>query len=334
VKQRLIGLGFLGAMLFSLAGFDASIVIAQPKTPKVATFSHAHVLKVRKVGETKWEGATAFGVEVYKDENNTLPIYLTETGNISVGGPPANSNDKGPKWQYGHEFPVRKGTEEKFSKETRRVSLEVFKDENNGAMMYIGDNGTISSVNTGDPKTKDKGPKRVHSMYLLVRKSNEKNFTDKTHKMGIEIYSDENNGNLIYSTETGHFAVSPRKIEGDGKKQPKWSHGLLLKARRSGEIDWKTAKEYSVEVFSDENTGSLLYVSETGSIAVVEGGKITLTDKKPTWFYDLELAARKADEEKITAKTKRFGLEVFRDENTGNLVYITDTGSISVIPGK
>ena len=33
-------------------------------------------------------------------------------------------------------------------------------------------------------------------------------------------------------------------------------------------------------------------------------------------------------------KTKTFGLEVFRDENNGNWIYICETGSIAVVPGK
>ncbi len=56
--------------------------------------------------------------------------------------------------------------------------------------------------------------------------------------------------------------------------------------------------------------------------------------KEPTWLHGLELRVRKAGEADFTKDTKKWGLEVFKDENTGNLVYISETGSISVVPAK
>jgi hypothetical protein len=54
-------------------------------------------------------------------------------------------------------------------------------------------------------------------------------------------------------------------------KGPKWSHGLMLRARKGDEPDFtKETKKYGVEVFVDENNGNLIYISETGSIAVVK----------------------------------------------------------------
>jgi hypothetical protein len=54
-------------------------------------------------------------------------------------------------------------------------------------------------------------------------------------------------------------------------KGPKWLHGLDFKVRKGGESEWKEARKYGVEVFRDENTGNLVYISETGSIAVISG---------------------------------------------------------------
>lgn len=53
-------------------------------------------------------------------------------------------------------------------------------------------------------------------------------------------------------------------------KGPRWLHGLDLRVRRGGEADFtKDTKKYGVEVFRDENNDNLIYLSETGSIAVV-----------------------------------------------------------------
>ena len=44
------------------------------------------------------------------------------------------------------------------------------------------------------------------------------------------------------------------------------------------------------------------------------------------------LAVRGIDEVEFTEKTKRFGIEVYRDERHGTLLYITETGAIAAVP--
>lgn len=52
-------------------------------------------------------------------------------------------------------------------------------------------------------------------------------------------------------------------------KAPVWKLGLDLKARQGGTDDFDKARKYGVEVFLDANSNNLVYISETGSIAVV-----------------------------------------------------------------
>ncbi len=56
--------------------------------------------------------------------------------------------------------------------------------------------------------------------------------------------------------------------------------------------------------------------------------------KAPKWMHGLDLRVRKGGEADFTKDTKKIGVEVFRDENTGNLVYISEAGSIAVVPAK
>lgn len=56
--------------------------------------------------------------------------------------------------------------------------------------------------------------------------------------------------------------------------------------------------------------------------------------KAPKWLHGLEFKVRKAGEADFNKETKKYGIEVFRDENNGNLVYISETGSIAVVPSK
>jgi hypothetical protein len=54
-------------------------------------------------------------------------------------------------------------------------------------------------------------------------------------------------------------------------KKPAWQHGLELRVRKAGDLDWKDAKKFGLEVFKDENNGNVIYITETGDIAVVPG---------------------------------------------------------------
>jgi len=56
--------------------------------------------------------------------------------------------------------------------------------------------------------------------------------------------------------------------------------------------------------------------------------------KKPKWHHGLSLMVRKADESNFSKDTKKIGIEVFKDENNGNLIYVSENGSIAVLAGK
>jgi hypothetical protein len=171
-----------------------------------------------------------------------------------------------------------------------------------------------------------------------VRKAGEKDFNKDTRKFGVEVFLDENNGNLVYITQTGEIAVVPGKLsEQTTKTGPNWQHGMELAVRKEGEKEFtKDTKRYGIEVFKDEPTGNLIYIGETGNICVVPAKLAKYTPdgkaKAPEWKQAMELSARKAGEAEFTAKTKKYGVEVYSDENNGNLIYITETGDFSVVP--
>jgi hypothetical protein len=56
--------------------------------------------------------------------------------------------------------------------------------------------------------------------------------------------------------------------------------------------------------------------------------------KAPVFLYGMNLKSRKSTEYDFNKDTKKYGIEVYKDENNGNLVYISETGSIAVLPGK
>src|SRR5439155_26960444 len=99
---------------------------------------------------------------------------------------------------------------------------------------------------------------------------------DRTTKaFGLEVFRDENTGNVIYISETGSIAVVPgkEKPEAPTKKpsEPVWTHGLDLKCREYGKKNFtdKNAKLYGIEVFTEENNGCIIYICETGAVTAV-----------------------------------------------------------------
>jgi hypothetical protein len=75
-------------------------------------------------------------------------------------------------------------------------------------------------------------------------------------------------------------------------------------------------------------------------IGVIVGGQMPFVyaqggkTKDPNWLYGLNLKARKSTEDDFTKDTKKYGIEVFKDENTNHYIYISETGSIAVVPAK
>jgi hypothetical protein len=243
-------------------------------------WQHALALGARKAGEKEFTKDTRrFGFEVSRDENNGNLIYVSETGNIdTVAARYAERTPgkaKNPTWKHAMNLKVRKAGEKDFTKDTQKFGVEVFKDENNGNLIYLTETGSFAVVPgklVGDGTGKE--PAWKHGMELAVRKAGEKVFGKDTKKYGIEVFLDENNGNLIYLGETGEIAVVPAKLTKPTPatpKDPEWKHAMELSARKAGEADFAKARKYGVEVYSDENNGNLIYLSETGDLSILPG---------------------------------------------------------------
>jgi hypothetical protein len=322
---------------------------AQEAGSKEPAWKHALELRVRKAGEEDFLKTTRrYGVECYVDGHNGNGIYLSDTGALAALSAklfkPAEGKIKEPLFQHGLALAARKATEKVFEKDTRRYGVEVFKDDNNGNLLYISETGTLAVVPAkfaAATAGKVKKPVFRHAMNLKVRKAGEKDFGKDTKKFGIEVYSDENNDNLVYITETGSIAVVPAKLSGKGAGKttdPDWQHGMELDVRKAGERAFtKDTKKYGIEVFADEYTGNLVYLCETGAIAVVPARLARRTEgrsKSPELRHAMELSARKAGETEFGKTTRKYGIEVYSDENNGGLIYIAETGDLSVVPGR
>ena len=211
------------------------------------------------------------------------------------------------------------------------------KDPRTNKLIFISQTGGIALGGIA-AAAKDKGPVWHHALLLKVRGPNEDGFTKDTKKFGVEVYKDENTGGLVYITEAGMLAAGPAPAtapEADKVKAPKPLYGLTCRVRKADEPDFvadKTAK-FGLEVFKDENTGGLIYISETGSIATVAAPADIKEKQGLEWKKAMSLKARPGGVPEF-AKANKYGIEVFVDKNTGNFLFITDTGAIAVVAGK
>lgn len=241
---------------------------------KKCEWKTAHDLNCRKAGEEKFTQATKkWGVELFQDRATNQLLYVCESGSVMLAPVPATLvTDRGPKWHHALEPKVRTPEQTTFDN-AKKFGVEVFTDENTGGLIYITEAGAIApaslAVTNFDPK-KIAPPKAQYGLDLRVRGADEENFTEKTKRMGVEVFEDPNAGVLFYLTEAGYIAAAPFTGKFvDGAKSVTWKSAMALRARKGGEKEFDKAKKYGIEVFEDNRTGNLIFLSETGAIAVL-----------------------------------------------------------------
>jgi hypothetical protein len=327
------------SLLAILLAGDVPWALAQK--PKELQWSHAFDLKCRKLGMSEFDkDSPKFGVEVFKDNNTGLGLYISQVGSIGVAPGFANSpapvpKAQGPDWITGLDLQCRKAGQKAFDKSTPIFAMEVFRDPNAGSFLYITEKGLLAvNAARGGPASAGKAPKWIHSVDLRCRKAGFGDWKDAP-KFGIEVYRDQITNNWVYVCETGAIAIAPAgdvTVPEEGKA-PEWLHSLNLKCRKHDEPNFtKDTKVWGLEVFRDEVLGNLIYISEVGTIAVTSAKKDlkapTTNVKDPQWTHGLNLKVRPAGQPEFT-QAKTFGAEVFHDDNTGVTVYIAETGSIA-----
>lgn len=269
-----------GATLaISQAGNLAVLDAGEPDVAKKkAEWLFAHDMRSRKADEDKFtKDTTKYGVEVFLDTGTGKLIYISQTGGLALGGLAVATKDKGPVWHHALLLKVRGPNEDGFTKDTKKFGVEVYKDENTGGLVYITEAGQLAAGPApamAPEADKIKAPKPLYGLTCRVRKADEPDFVaDKTAKFGIEVFKDENTGGLIYISESGSLAIAPAPAAMKEKQGLEWKKAMSLKARPGGVPEFGKANRYGIEVFVDKNTGNFLFISDTGSIAVVAGKK-------------------------------------------------------------
>jgi hypothetical protein len=266
-------------------------------------------------------------------------LAVVASGLVALAGgiTPAAAQDKAkvsaPKHLYGHDLRVRPGGEREWMKAIK-IGVELFHDESTKAIIAISESGFISVAKapTGGAVGADKTCKWLTAHDLNCRKAGETEFTQKTKKWGVELFHDRGTNQLLYACESGSIALAPVPGGLVTERGPKWHHALEPRVRAPEQTEFTNAKKIGVEVFKDENTGGLIYITEVGAVATAAAPAAAPDPKKPLppkTQYGLLLRVRGADESDFTEKTKQLSVEVFEDPNSGALFYLTESGFIA-----
>ncbi len=182
-------------------------------------------------------------------------------------------------------------------------------------------------------------PKWAYAFDLSAREVGKQVFDDETKKYGVEVFKDDNNNFGVFIAQTGEISIvndfSNVKTPLENSVAPKWKAGYDLKARKAGETEFSDkTKVWAMEVFWDENTNNWIYITQNGKLAVVPGKNPTGGAVAPQWSHAMDLNCRKGGIDDWE-KGNKYGVEVYKDLNNGNLIYIVgETGAIAVVPGE
>jgi hypothetical protein len=154
----------------------------------------------------------------------------------------------------------------------------------------------------------------------------------------IVVYRDTNTEVAYYATPDRKALATADQLALDARKEPvraKWVRRFDLPVR-----DWD-AKEFAadtpkvlVEVFYDTAGNELVYVSESGALAVVDEPAGAAKVAAPRWLYRLPLKVRPAGENDFTRAPIKINVEVYLHEPTGHLLYVGHNGSLAVVSTK
>jgi len=334
--RKCIASGLFSVVAAFLIAVSGEGVVAQEKKGNAPKFLYGHEFQVRTGKKPDFNKDTPRkGIEFYLEESLSAVIAISETGSLAIAPAGQIGTDHRCKWLTGHDLGARKIGEVEFTQRTKKYGVELYRDLGSNRLVYICESGSIAFAPVPAGLVTEKGPRYHHASEMRIREAGETNF-ERAKKIGMEVFKDENTGGLIYITETGGIATSPAPATPPDPLSPAPTKALYawdLRVRGADESEFSDkTKHIGVEIFEDPNAGNqLIYITETGCIAIAPNPGMLSETKGMTWKPGMTLKARKAGE-KDFKNAKKYGIEVFVDNRTGNLVFIDDTGSIAVLP--
>ena len=310
-------------------------------------WSHAFDLACRKKDEQSFSKTTKrFGVEAFRDDNTGLGVYIAETGSMAVAPNFVSlkvpvRDSKGPAWLTGLDMPRARRACVNSRKIRRCIRWKSFAIPTPRIGCSSPKRGTSPPPTAGfSPASATRPPSGFTPSIWRSAKGEPRIGRARPRSASKFIGTAIRRTSSISPTPASSpSSPKPPKSKAQGKA-PEWLHGLDLKCRRFDEKAFgPDTRKFGVEAYHDLTTGNLIFVSETGSIAVApapsSGLKApTAKPKNPVWTHGLNLPCRKVGEKQFSNETRAFGAEVFRDENLDVIIYINELGNIAVLSAK
>lgn len=290
---------------------------------------------VRPAGEKELTKAVAVPVELFAVEapdggaKKALTVAVSGPGFLAAAPAGAVGGDKRLRRHNAHDVLTRQGAVKELTKDTKKWGVEVFRDLGTNRLLYVTEAGAVASAAVPAALTADKGLARLHGLALKVRAPGEVGF-DKAKPIGVEVLRDDNTGALVFLSETGAVAVGPAPAAA-GKGEPAAAYGLDLQVRKADEGGFEKAKKVGVEAYLDPASDALVYVTEAGGVAVAPNPGKLPDAAGVAWLGGVNVKVRKAGGSTFDGANK-YGVELFRDNRTGNLLLVSETGAIAVLP--
>ena len=320
----------------SLALILAAPVAAQPpKDARRAPWAFAHDLRVRKGGSSEVNPDTPLiGVEVYRDLEGRALMAVTSAGGLAVTPAPEKVTGSRVRWLFAHDLKSERGGK------SAQLGVEAVKEAATGRVLYASQAGSIAFGDDPAKLAPEGDAPLHHALTLRVRKATETAFGPGSKRITIDCFRDGKTGAMVYATEAGGIAVLSNPAQTVAAtpevQAPVALYGLAVRVRKptSGTPATGPATEVlGVEVYSDPNTGGLLYVSETGAIAAAPAPAEPTGGQGAVWQRGYAIQARPGGTADFAA-AKPISVEVYADPNSDHTLYVTDAGSIAVLPKK
>lgn len=190
---------------------------------------------------------------------------------------------------------------------------------------------TVMLVFTSTVMAQSNKPQWIDAQDLLVRAGGEKQFTKSTPKVGVELYLDPVGKALIAINEAGVIAALPMTSLNTDRKAT-WVFAHDLRARKADDDGWKAAKPFGVEAFRYPAAMAIIYASEQKGLALAVMPNQIGSDNPPQFHHGLKLLVRAPGQTKFAEAKTKLGVEAFKDGNTSDLIYVTETGQLACAP--
>jgi hypothetical protein len=193
----------------------------------------------------------------------------------------------------------------------------------------------LAAVPESLPAETDARPAKRCTLDLAARVPGEKSPASDTPRWAVGVFVDARAKRLFYVADGGKaFAVLPagKSKQGPGDLPPRWSHRLALPVRAFDDEEFGK-DTVNVEVYRDDNSSALVFLSHTGVLAAAPAPEEKpLKAEPPRWLYRLKLRVRKGGETCFVTELVKCNVEVYHDPRSGHTVFVTDRGGVAVLP--